>query len=72
MLKTLTRSSGSGARSRFSAYRPKRLMCSFGNRQSLWICTIVNRTQIERPRFGGKLFDLDIGLNLAKPEIPAK
>lgn len=30
-------------------------------RQPLWICTIVNRTQIERPRFGGKLFDLDIG-----------
>ena len=30
-------------------------------RQSLWFCTIVDRTQIERPRFGGKLFDLDIG-----------
>ena len=23
-------------------------------RQSFWICTIVDRTQIERPRFGGK------------------
>lgn len=39
-------------------------------RQLLWICTIVDR--IERPRFDGELFDLDIRENLGRDGLFAK